>query len=190
MPVTDFTSPGGSRRFKDKFQDRSDTYYHRKKRWRSLQRDFGCNFETEGRRDNRLASTWQRITLASINQRIWRLSKNGLQFCPCNTEQLLGSQLMMQVVFCFSHVGQVARPVFSQLQFLHGHFHFSLGISAHRNSPEIIMLPGSFFVVCLFLLHECVSDLMPLLFQLLLISSLSWAVKDVGCKAAVFNSLF
>lgn len=96
---------------------------------------------------------------------------------------------MTQVGFCFSHVGQIAGPVFSRLQFLRGHSHFGLVISAHRNSPKIVILSGSFFVVCLFLLDECLFPIFCLSFQLLLFWSLSWAVKNVGCKGTVFNSL-
>ena len=179
------------RRFKGKFQDCPNIYFHGKKRWRSLQRDFDRNSESEGGSDDKPASIWQCITLASINQGIWRLSKNRLRFCRCSPEQLLSSELMTRVGFCFSHVGQVTRPVFSWLRFLHGHCRFSLSIPAHGNSPEIIILSGSFFVVCLFLLQSvCFWSYASLLFQLPLSWSLSWAVKDTGCKGAVFNSLF
>lgn len=71
------------------------------------------------------------------------------------TEQLPRTQLMMRVGFCFFHVDQVARPVLSRLKILHGHFHFSLRVYAHRNSLEITIVFQSFFVAGFYSKLEC-----------------------------------
>lgn len=104
---------------------------------------------------------------------------------PCRAafQQLL----MMQVVFNFSRIDQVARPIFSSC-----HFYMATSSSAwvflFSNCLKTI-IAGSLFTAHLCCTSVCFWPYASVLLQVLVLWSLPWEAKAKGHKGAISNSL-